>query len=108
VTRTSESLACCLLYDCPPKLFAVAVSHSAAVVVPYQPADVKQVHDHIFVFSLTRGWVCNLLVQLLLGLARAVTLGSKFRRTHDHILLSHLKQVLGRTIPHSFGALWTA
>jgi hypothetical protein len=40
--------------------------------------------------SLTRGRVCNLLVQLLLGLARAVTLGSKFRRTHGHILLSHL------------------
>jgi hypothetical protein len=40
--------------------------------------------------SLTRGRVCNLLVQLLLGLARAVTLGSKSRRTHDHILLSHL------------------
>jgi hypothetical protein len=37
--------------------------------------------------SLTRGWVYNLLVQLLLGLARAVTLGSKSRRTHDHILL---------------------
>jgi hypothetical protein len=41
--------------------------------------------------SLTRGWVCNLLVQLLLGLARAVTLGSKFRGPHDHILLSHLR-----------------
>jgi hypothetical protein len=41
--------------------------------------------------SLTRGRVCNLLVQLLLGLARAVTLGSKYRRTHDHILLSHLR-----------------
>jgi hypothetical protein len=41
--------------------------------------------------SLTRGWVCNLLVQLLLGLARAVTLGSKSRRNHDHILLSHLR-----------------
>jgi hypothetical protein len=37
-----------------------------------------------------RGWVCNLLVQLLLGLARAVTLGPKSLRTHDHILLSHL------------------
>jgi hypothetical protein len=36
--------------------------------------------------SLTRGWVCNLLVQLLLGLARAVTLGSKSGRTHNHIL----------------------
>jgi hypothetical protein len=41
--------------------------------------------------SLTRGRVCNLLVQLLLGLARAVTLGSKSRRAHDHILLSHLR-----------------
>jgi hypothetical protein len=40
--------------------------------------------------SLTRGWVSNLLVQLLLGLVRAVTLGSKSRRTHGHILLSHL------------------
>jgi hypothetical protein len=38
-----------------------------------------------------RGWICNLLVQLLLGLARAVTLGSKSRRTHGHILLSHLR-----------------
>jgi hypothetical protein len=41
--------------------------------------------------SLTSGWVCNLLVQLFLVLARAVTLGSKSRRTHDHILLSHLR-----------------
>jgi hypothetical protein len=36
--------------------------------------------------SLTRGWVCNLHVQLLLGLARSVTLGSKSRRTRDYIL----------------------
>jgi hypothetical protein len=35
--------------------------------------------------SLTRGWVCNLLVQF------AVTLRSKSRRTHDNILLSHLR-----------------
>jgi hypothetical protein len=28
---------------------------------------------------------------MLLGLARAVTLGSESRRNHDHILLSHLK-----------------
>jgi hypothetical protein len=41
--------------------------------------------------SLTRGRICNLLVQLLLGLARAVTLGSKSRRTHGHILLFHLR-----------------
>jgi hypothetical protein len=41
--------------------------------------------------SLTRGRTCNLLVQLFLGLARAVTLGPKCRRTHGHILLSHLR-----------------
>jgi hypothetical protein len=41
--------------------------------------------------SLMRGWVCNLLVKLLLGLTSAVTLGSKTSRTHDHILLSHLR-----------------
>jgi hypothetical protein len=41
--------------------------------------------------SLTRGRVSNLLVQLLLGLVRAVTLGSKFYRTHGHILLTHLR-----------------
>jgi hypothetical protein len=41
--------------------------------------------------SLTRGWVCNFLVQLLPGLARALTLGSKSRRTHGYILLSHLR-----------------
>jgi hypothetical protein len=41
--------------------------------------------------SLTRGWVCNLLVQLLLGLARAATLGPKSRRYHDTILVSHLR-----------------
>jgi hypothetical protein len=35
-----------------------------------------------------RGLVCNLLVQLLLGLARAE---SKSCRSHDHILLSHLR-----------------
>jgi hypothetical protein len=38
--------------------------------------------------SLTRGWVCNLL--LLLVIARAVMLGSESRRTQDHILLSQL------------------
>jgi hypothetical protein len=35
--------------------------------------------------SLTRGRVCNLLVQF------AITLKSKSRRTHDHILLSRLR-----------------
>jgi hypothetical protein len=41
--------------------------------------------------SLTRRWICNLLLQLILGLARAVTLRSNSCRTHGHILLSHLR-----------------
>jgi hypothetical protein len=41
--------------------------------------------------SLTRGRVCTLLAQFLLGLSRAVTLGSKSHRTHGHILLPHLR-----------------
>jgi hypothetical protein len=38
--------------------------------------------------SLTRGWVCNLLVQSLLDLARAVTLGSMSRRTQPYFTVS--------------------
>jgi hypothetical protein len=34
--------------------------------------------------SLTRGWVCNLLVKF------TITIWSKSRTTHDHILLTHL------------------
>jgi hypothetical protein len=41
--------------------------------------------------SLMKGRVCNLLVQVLLGLASAVTLACKSRRTRDHILLFHLR-----------------
>jgi hypothetical protein len=41
--------------------------------------------------SLTWGWVWNLLIQLLLALARALTLGSKSLRTHDHTFLSHIR-----------------
>jgi hypothetical protein len=48
-----------------------------------------EVHDQIFTCYaepfLTRERVCNLLIQF------AVTLRSKSRRTHDHILLSHLR-----------------
>jgi hypothetical protein len=39
--------------------------------------------------SLTRGWICRL--QLLLVLASAVTLWSESRETHDHILLSQIR-----------------
>jgi hypothetical protein len=39
--------------------------------------------------SLTRGWVCHL--QLLLALASAVIHGSESRETHNHILLSQIR-----------------
>jgi hypothetical protein len=39
--------------------------------------------------SLTRGWVCRL--QLLLALASTVILRSEFRGTHDHNLLSQIR-----------------
>jgi hypothetical protein len=41
--------------------------------------------------SLTRGWVCNFLVQLLPGFANTVTLRPKSDRTHDDNLLSHMR-----------------
>jgi hypothetical protein len=41
--------------------------------------------------TLTRGWGCNLSLQLLLGLVSDFTLTSKSHRTRDHILLSHLR-----------------
>jgi hypothetical protein len=41
--------------------------------------------------SLTRGRICNLIVQVLLGLASAVTLRSNSRGTSEHILLSYLR-----------------
>jgi hypothetical protein len=63
----------------------------------------SEAQDQVFVFYLTVAgflmWgalsderMClTLLVQLLLGLARAVALGFKSCRTHYHILLSHLR-----------------
>jgi hypothetical protein len=39
--------------------------------------------------SLTRGWLCHL--QLLLALASSVILRSESRRTHNHILLSQVR-----------------
>jgi hypothetical protein len=41
--------------------------------------------------SLRRGRVCNLLLQVVLGLASAVSLGSKSSRTRHRILLFHLR-----------------
>jgi hypothetical protein len=46
-------------------------------------------HSPYVTSSLRRGWVCHL--QLLLVLASAVILRSESRRTHDHILLSQIR-----------------
>jgi hypothetical protein len=65
-------------------------------------AEHPETHGQIFVFqwntcghcpyvtsSLTRGWVCRL--KLLLALSSAFILMSESRRTHDHILLSQIR-----------------
>jgi hypothetical protein len=51
-------------------------------------------HFRVYYFvapSLTRGRVCNFPYNCFWAFARAVTLGSNSRRTHGHILLSHLR-----------------
>jgi hypothetical protein len=54
---------------------------------------------------LTGGWVCHL--QLLLELASAVILGSDSRETHDHILLSQIRDSpnLEDQVPQGQGGL---
>jgi hypothetical protein len=46
-------------------------------------------HSHYVTYSPTRGWVCCL--QLLLVFASAVILMFESRGTHDHILLSQIR-----------------
>jgi hypothetical protein len=50
---------------------------------------IEHLHSPNVTFSLTRGWVCRL--QLLLALARAIILRSESRRTHNHTLLSQIR-----------------
>jgi hypothetical protein len=52
--------------------------------------------------SLTREWICNLLVQLHLGLARAVTLESQFRRTQTICLFHFRLQQPGQPDPRTY------
>jgi hypothetical protein len=47
------------------------------------------VHSPYVTSYLTGGWVCRL--QLLLALASAVNLRSEYHKTHDHILLSQIR-----------------
>jgi hypothetical protein len=46
-------------------------------------------HSPYVTSSLTRGWVCRL--PLLLALSSAFILRSEFGRTHDHIVLSQIR-----------------
>jgi hypothetical protein len=55
--------------------------------------------------SLTRGRVCRL--QLLLVLASAVILGSEYRGTRDHILLSQIRDFPSRHLLRLTGLRWT-
>jgi hypothetical protein len=54
--------------------------------------------------SLTRGWVCHLL--LILALASAVIFGSESRGTRDHILLSQIRDFLIRRLLRLEGPRW--
>jgi hypothetical protein len=55
--------------------------------------------------SLTRGRVCHL--ELLLALASAVILGSESLGTHDHILLSQIRDFPFRRLLRLAGTRWT-
>jgi hypothetical protein len=54
--------------------------------------------------SLTRGRVCRL--QLLLALTRTVIFGSESRGTHDHILLSQIRDFPFRRLLRLSGLRW--
>jgi hypothetical protein len=56
-------------------------------------------------FSLTRGRVYRL--QLLLALSSAVILGSESRGSHDHVLLSQIRDFPFRRILRLAGLRWT-
>jgi hypothetical protein len=89
---------------------------------PWDPQQNTCCYSPYVTSSLTRGWVCRL--QLLLALTSAVTLGSKSRGTHDHILQSQIRdspnlegQVpiftsprsrVAQFYPHALGSLFVA
>jgi hypothetical protein len=54
--------------------------------------------------SLTGGWVC--LLQLLLALTSAITLGSQSRGTRDHILLPEIREFPFRRLLGLAGVRW--
>jgi hypothetical protein len=69
--------------------------HHVGLVTNFSFSSTEIIYRHwIFYYgalSLRREWVCNLLVQVLPGLARAVILGFKSPRTWDHTLLPNLR-----------------
>jgi hypothetical protein len=80
-----------LLYDCrfTANQFVLATSPlrltTSNCVFQLNPCD----YSPYVTSSLTRGWVCRL--QLLPVLASAVILKTEYRGTHDHILLSQIR-----------------
>jgi hypothetical protein len=58
----------------------------------------------MWAFSMTRGRVCRL--QLLLAFASAVILGSESLGTHDHILLSQIRDFPFRRLLRLAGSRW--
>jgi hypothetical protein len=61
-------------------------------------------HSSYVASRLTRGWVCRL--QLLLALASAIILGSESRETHEHVLLSQIRDFPFRRLLRLAGLRW--
>jgi hypothetical protein len=95
-----------IFWEVTLSVIAVAVNLRPTVSRPVcpgvrRPSGTCDQFFFLFEISFRQLRVCNFVapsrqsteyrVQLLLGLARAVTLRSKSRRTHGHILLSHLR-----------------
>jgi hypothetical protein len=67
----------------------VALYRRATTALVHAVSYLIRVYTPYVTSSLTRGWSCRL--QLLLVLARAVILRSESRGTHNHILLSQVR-----------------
>jgi hypothetical protein len=108
--REDGSVICCgYTHPCMSSIFKILLVALAAILLRQSqsyvttgglppissswsqaPWDPRPVFFSTYVTSsLTRGWVCR--SQLLLVLASAVILGSEYRGTHDHILLSQIR-----------------
>jgi hypothetical protein len=107
VSRLSRKCSCSSLYSLGTNPIENTFSNRARVRVTLRPAVYLQsakpleIHSQKFfqlnicghspyvTSPLTRGWACRL--QLLLALASAIILRSESHETHDHILLSQIR-----------------